>query len=237
MQSTGTSVAVKMADKSEATMRILVLDDSEIDRQRLIRLCRSAGLRFEATEVSTLAGMHDALSKDGFDIVFIDHMLAGEDGLQAIDHLMGLPGQTAAAIMIAGEGRLDIAVEAMRRGCSDYLTKGGLTVEAIQKSIATSIERRMLALTLQEERSRRLEFERSIRAYANTCSAEMRSLLAATLRRVRKLREHATGEAFSIDLADVETHIDRLWTAMPAFPEAWDATIAGPGRVGRPRLS
>jgi hypothetical protein len=66
----------------------------------------------------------------------------------------------------------------------------------------------------------------------------MRSLLAATLRRVRKLRDHGSGEAFVADLAAVETHIDRLWTAMPAFADACDAATANVRRLGPPpRLS
>jgi DNA-binding NtrC family response regulator len=152
MQTTNVSTALKVQEQSEPTMQILVIDDSEIDRQRLIRLCRSAGLRFDATEVTTLAEMREALADTNFDIVFIDYLLAGEDGLQAVELLSGFPGQTGSSIMIAGEGRLDVAVEAMRRGCADYITKSGLTVEAIQKSIATSMERRMLSLSLHEER-------------------------------------------------------------------------------------
>ncbi len=204
------------AGQPSRPMQILVLDDSEIDRQRILRLCDDAGLSFVAAEVSNLADMQDMLEAQSFDLVFIDYLLAGEDGLDAVD-MMANTRHRAASIMIAGEGRIDIAVEAMRRGASDYLTKSDLTVEGLQKSIASALERRMLGLTLEAEREERLQLERSIRQYANAASAEMRTILAGTLRRVRKLRSHALGADYASDLGALEACIDRLWEALPDF--------------------
>jgi DNA-binding NtrC family response regulator len=134
-------------------MRILVIDDNELDRQRVLRLCSRAGLRFDAVEVASLDEMAAALDETAFDLIFVDYLLAGETGLDAVDALIAHPDQhAAAAIMIAGEGQIDIAVEAMRRGCSDYLTKSMMNVDTLQKSIASALERRMLFTAIDEER-------------------------------------------------------------------------------------
>lgn len=234
MQTNAVSTAVKPNDQPGQLMQILVLDDSEIDRQRLIRICRKAGLAFQPTEAASIAEMAEALDAKDFDLVFIDYLLVGEDGLDAVDLLHAHPTQTAASIMIAGEGRLDIAVEAMRRGCSDYVTKQDLSVEALQKSIAMSVERRMLSASLAEERAQRLTLEQTVKLYANACSADMRSILASTLRRVRKLRQHGSGESFAADLGDVEAQIDLLWNALPAFGEACDTALNEPGKQQLP---
>ncbi|MEM7719645.1 MAG: response regulator [Pseudomonadota bacterium] len=198
-------------------MNVVVLDDSEVDRKRLIRLCSEAGLNFEATEVASISEMEHALREKDYDVVFIDYLLAGEDGLGAVDALARLESQSAVSIMIAGEGRIDIAVEAMRRGCSDYMTKSKLTVETIQKSVSTAFERRMMTLSLMEERERRKHLEMAIRRYAGSCSAEMRSILAGTLRRVRRLRSQKLSIEYGEQLGDLEKSIDRLWDALPQF--------------------
>lgn len=226
MLSATQKLAPQPAQTPHETMQILVIDDSETDRQRILRLCEQAGLDFVATEVETIDGLRDALSVRTFDLVFIDYVLAGEDGLQAIDVLNERAGLKTASIMVAGEGQIGIAVEAMRRGCSDYLTKADMTVATLQKSVATAIERRMLSLTLREERELRYLMESNFRKYAHSCSAEMRSILAAALRRVRTLRETKLGPESAIELTQLEASIDRLWKTLPKLAKAADHALA-----------
>lgn len=211
---------MQVSDETVGTMKILILDDNEIDRMRLLRLCEMAGLSFQATEASDIDGMREALDLNSFDLVFIDYVLTGETGLDAIKVLNDHPNQHAASIMIAGEGQIGIAVEAMRQGVSDYLTKSELTVPALQKSVATAIERQVMSFALTQERELRLSLEESVRTYANSCSSEMRSILSATLRRVRKLRTLELGDDSAGELGALEDSIDRLWDALPAFSAA-----------------
>lgn len=213
------------AHDAERQMHVLVLDDNEVDRQKLIRLCHEAGLNAICTEAATIDDMRSALGAQSFDLVFIDYLLVGEDGIEALDLLMQDPTQSATSIMIAGEGRIDIAVEAMRRGCSDYLTKSTLSVEVLQKSVATALERRMMSLSLEEERGKRQSLELAVRRYANECSIEMRTILAGTLRRVRKLRAHAKSAEHTAALGDLEVSIDRLWDALPQFAEQTESRL------------
>ena len=215
-------------------MRILVIDDNELDRQRILRVCQKAGLAFDATEVAALPDLPAALNDTAFDLIFVDYLLTDATGLDALEMIAEHDNQsTAAAIMLAGEGQIHISVEAMRRGCSDYLTKSTMNVETLQKSIATALERRMLFSAIDDERSQRAEMEHSIREYANSCTAEMRSILSATLRRVRQLRTYRPGVAddYTTDLNTLEADIDRLWSALPEFqiqPAPRALAIAGP---------
>lgn len=210
---------LNLADESARTMNILVLDDNEVDRRRLLRLCENAGLNFVGTEAATISELRAALDSTAFDIVFIDYFLIDEDGLDAVRLIEDDPTQSAVSIMIAGEGRMDIAIEAMRLGCSDYLTKSEISVDALRKSVATALERQMMALSLSQERERRQKLEVAVRHYASTCSLEMRTILAGTLRRVRKLRSFAASEEYASQLGDLESSIDKLWEALPEFNE------------------
>lgn len=202
------------------SMRILIIDDNELDRQRLTRLCGQAGMRFDATEVAGLSDLTAALDETPYDIIFIDYYLAGDTGLDALEILSKHENQKqSAAIMLAGEGQINIAVEAMRQGCSDYMTKAMMNVDTLQKSIATALERRLMADELSEARNGRVDVENAIRAYARSCTAEMREILSGTLRRVRKLRGYKAmaNVDYFVDLHALESEIDRLWDAMPEF--------------------
>lgn len=199
-------------------LNVLVLDDSEVDRKAVIRLCNRAGLNCIMSEADTLQAFKRALDHTSFDLVFIDFHLGADTGLDAHKALTSHENQSGAvAVMIAGEGQVDIAVEAMRQGCADYLTKSMLTVESLQKSIATALERQVIMAQFADERRTREMLEASVKRYAEAATAEMRNLLSATLRRVRLMRRHKGGPDYVRDLTTLETEIDRLWEALPHF--------------------
>lgn len=201
-------------------MNVLILDDSEVDRQTVMRLCEKAGLNSTITQSATLEEFTHTLGQTSFDLIFIDYMLGPNTGLEAIDIAVQHPNQaTAASIMIAGEGQVDIAVEAMRRGCADYLLKSMLTVASLQKSIATAIERQAVMAQFAEAGETRRALEASVRRYADASTAEMRNLLSATLRRVRLMRRHKAGPDFVRDLSTLEVDIDKLWEVLPKFKD------------------
>lgn len=215
-----------VATPTAETMNVLVLDDSEVDRQTVIRLCQKAGLNCTLHEAGTLEAFTQAIDKTSFDLIFVDYNLGEHTGLDAIDLTIRHKKQsTAATIMIAGEGQVHIAVEAMRQGCADYLTKSMLTVDSLQKSIATAIERQAVMAHLAEAGQARQALEASIRKYADASTAEMRNLLSATLRRVRLMRRHKAGPDYVRDLSTLEIDIDRLWEALPKFREQVSETI------------
>ena len=196
----------------------MVLDDSEVDRKTIIRLCNRAGLNCTISEADGLHSLSHALDHTSFDLIFIDYLLGHESGLDAVKMALEHENQTSAsAIMVAGEGQIDIAVEAMRLGCADYLTKSMLTVDALQKSIATAIERKVIKARFTDEVHTRKALESTIKRYAEASTAEMRTLLSATLRRVRLMRKHEAGPDFVHDLGTLEGDIDLLWKALPNF--------------------
>lgn len=108
-------------------------------------------------EVRSLASAEEALTQlDGFapDVVVLDYKLPGMDGLKTLERLRqhhpNLP-----VIMITGHANVDMAVQAMKSGALDFLTKPvALSKLAVLIERATQDLRRESALTYYQERDK-----------------------------------------------------------------------------------
>lgn len=103
-----------------ATGTILLVDDDEVFRERLARALRDRG--WQAT---TAAGHDEALTASlaqRFDFAIVDLRMPGLSGLSLIAPLRERMPQ-ARVIVLTGYGSITSAVEALRAGAHDYLSK------------------------------------------------------------------------------------------------------------------
>ena len=134
-----------------APVRALVLDDSDFDRTRVSRLLQKVCGSVTIRDASDISDFRAALDESDFDLVLIDYLLVGETGLTAVDLLASHPRQSAStAIMVAGEANLDVALRAMRRGCTDYIPKSELSVEGLRDILASALQRTVERVALHK---------------------------------------------------------------------------------------
>ncbi|MDB4187821.1 response regulator [Sulfitobacter sp.] len=101
-----------------------MVDDNDFDRSRLKKLCRAFDFTTHAMEASSLRYLRDRLKKDRFDLILLDYHLNDGTGLEGVDIIRAdAVNCTAATVMITGTEQNDIAVQALKLGFSDYLTK------------------------------------------------------------------------------------------------------------------
>jgi NtrC-family two-component system response regulator AlgB len=102
------------------SLHILVVDD-ELN----IRKTLTVSLETEGHKVTAVSNFQDALveaSRRSFDLAFVDLRLGMDDGLDLIPALLaGTPWLKV--IVITAYASIDTAVEAMRRGATDYIPK------------------------------------------------------------------------------------------------------------------
>lgn len=99
---------------------VLVVDDEKGQREIL-----RAILETEGYEVGTASGGEEALTaiqKVGFDLVITDLKMPGMDGHGVLKRIIKERPNTS-VVMVTAHGSIDSAVEAIRLGAFDYLTK------------------------------------------------------------------------------------------------------------------
>ncbi len=101
-------------------LKIFVVDDEEIIRISLADDLRDAGYKVE--EFSGAASALSAFQKSSADIIFTDIKMPGMDGLELLKKVKTLDREIIVIVMTAF-GSINTAVEAMRNGAYDYITK------------------------------------------------------------------------------------------------------------------
>ncbi len=116
--------------------RILVVDDEEHQRDILLMILDSEGYEGIATGNGHLALA--ALRGQAFDAVLTDLKMPGMDGIHLLDEVLRSRPDLPVVIMTA-HGTIDSAVEAMKKGAFDYLTKP-LDREGLLLSLRRAVE-------------------------------------------------------------------------------------------------
>src|SRR5258706_15206115 len=105
---------------SELKTRILVVDDDQRLRDLLVRYLGGEG--FEVKAVPDAAGMDKQLARERYDLVVLDLMLPGEDGLAICRRLRAQNGAPAIVMLTAKGDDVDRIV-GLEMGADDYLPK------------------------------------------------------------------------------------------------------------------
>jgi two-component system response regulator AtoC len=98
---------------------LLIVDDEKHTRDGLRRSLEDA---FEVYLAADAAGAAAVLEADTIDLVLTDLRLGGESGMKVIERALSL-NRAPVCVMMTAYGSVDLAVEAMRRGAVDFITK------------------------------------------------------------------------------------------------------------------
>ena len=121
----------------------LIVEDSDSSRELFSEWLKQLG--FGTIETGgTLAGAQALLKERSFDLVLLDLQLPDGSGLELLKQLEDYPD--AEVVVITGHGTIDSAIDAMRGGAIDYLTKP-VDMRRLQKIVTKSVR----ALALRSE--------------------------------------------------------------------------------------
>ena len=137
-------------------IRVLLVDDDQGDFQMTRALLNSAerlDFEYELDWVSTFEEGLDALKTDDYDVYLLDYFLEDRTGLDLLGEA-GRQGISAPVIMLTGRGSRQVDLDAVKAGASDYLVKGRIDPELLERAIRYALERTRSQKALRESEER-----------------------------------------------------------------------------------
>src|ERR1051325_272649 len=118
------------------TLHLLVVDDDAdhaamvVEFLRLTDACRGATL----DTAHAYDQARRMLLANGYALAFVDYWLGARDGLSLLREIRQAGVETP-VVVLTGRGAEEVAVDAMKAGASDYLSKTQLSVETLERTV------------------------------------------------------------------------------------------------------
>ena len=109
---------------------ILIIDDEAPIRQLLMEVLKDSYVCCEAESAEQALA---ALARDNFDLVLSDIRMGGMSGLELVPHVHSI-APDCVVVMISGQNNIETAIEALRVGAFDYITKP-LDIQLVEAAV------------------------------------------------------------------------------------------------------
>ena len=102
--------------------KILIIEDEEPIRRVLVRILKDEDSSFEINEASDGKKGLDLIKNDSYDLVLCDIKMPKVDGIELLQRTRKT-NSTIPFIMLTGHGNIETAVESMKLGAYDFISK------------------------------------------------------------------------------------------------------------------
>ena len=136
---------------SDAPVKVLLVDDDEDDyiitRDLILRI---AG-RYHLDWVNNYNGALDAIQRREHDVYLLDYRLGERTGLELLRESQQFNAR-APMILLTGQGDQEVDMQAMKAGAADYLVKGQLNADILDRAIRYAIKGKHAEENLRRDR-------------------------------------------------------------------------------------
>lgn len=136
-------------------MKLLLIDDNELDRQAIVRTFKKAEWNIQITQASSANNGLAEFETDEFDAVLLDYRLPDMDGIDALRLLVRNPNHHAAIIILTGAAEdSSLEQQCLEAGAQDVLFKSEISHKHLTRAIIHAKTRHLLERELFESHQR-----------------------------------------------------------------------------------
>lgn len=138
----------------EQIFKLLLIDDDE-DDWLITRdlLADMPVLRVELDWCSSAQDAYQLLKQNKYDLLLVDYRLGAVTGVELIEKLRQLSSEVP-VILLTGQGSVELESKAIELGAADYLVKGELSADQLQRTLRYAIDRHKVQQSLAEKERR-----------------------------------------------------------------------------------
>ena len=134
------------------TIKILLVEDNIAEARLLQEILKGAKFKeFFLVHTKRLGEALERLAREDFAIILLDLTLPDSQGLASLEPLIAQFPQIP-IVVLTNSSDEELALEAVRRGAQDYLTKRQVNLDILVRSICYSIERKQTQEALRESK-------------------------------------------------------------------------------------
>lgn len=156
------------------TVRLLVVDDDDVDRDKMRRLLARSEYPFDIVEAKSGHEAIERLRSMNFDCVLLDYRLGDVLGTDLVSDIEASSRNACPVIMVTGQSSERGAVEALRMGVYDYLPKRELRREQLLGAIEGSLRWAELQDRLRESEHHFQQLSESLPQLVWSCEPDGR---------------------------------------------------------------
>lgn len=135
---------------NEKKTRLLIVDDDDVDRERINRYIRKFKLPVFIIDARNGSEALQHILRDEIDLILLDYQLGDMTGTEMLSEIKHRQKSPIPTIMVTGMGDEGTAIEAMRLGVFDYLPKKTLTPESLMSVLTSALHSADLEKRLQQ---------------------------------------------------------------------------------------
>jgi DNA-binding NtrC family response regulator len=124
---------------------VLIVDDEKHTREGLQQALEDS---YDVTIAASADEAFNLMDAQEYDVILTDLRMPGKSGLKVIDRALTLPNKPA-VLMMTAYGNIETAVEAMKRGAVDFLTKP-VNIERLEVLIQRALKTKTLEVEVQQ---------------------------------------------------------------------------------------
>lgn len=177
----------------EETLKILIVDDDDVDRMAVRRALKTAGVEIVLTEAVDCKSAIAELKNTAFDCIFLDYRLPDRDGLSLVNDLRQDSVRTP-IVVLTGQGDEQIAVDLMKAGATDYLPKSKVSPDRLSRILRNAVRLYRLEQEAETAKQQQEQLSRQREDFVYRLTHDLRTPLVAADRMLTLFKQDAFGE-------------------------------------------